>query len=250
MSTPDRPNHSSANAAEVNVTPGFEEKLNQFWARNRTSMIALFVIILLLIVGRGAWDYMAKQKAEAVQSDYAAAQTTDQLKTFANANQGTALAGLAWLQVADAAYSSEQGSAAVEAYEKAKSGLGAGALADRASLGLAMSQIMAKQNSIGETSLKTLVDDSSVTTGVRSEAAYHLASLAHAANNAASVKQYADQIMQIDPSSVWAQRVMALRSAEAGTAATVEQTAVKASGATQSDEKSDSVIKLNLSDSK
>lgn len=246
MSTPDRPNPSSANAPEIDVTPGFEEKLNQFWTRHRTSMIALFVVILLVIVGRGAWDYMAEQKAEAVQSDYAAAGTTDQLKAFATANEGTDLAALAWLQVADAAYSDEQGSAAVEAYGKAKSGLGAGALADRASLGLAMSQLMAKQNSDGEASLKTLVDDSSVTNGVRSEAAYQLASLAHTANDDASVKKYSDEIMQIDPSSVWAQRVMALRSADA----TVEQTAAKTPDATQSDGKSDSVIKLNLSDSK
>lgn len=245
MSTPDRPESTPVDADAINVTPGLEEKLTLFWERNSKLIVALCVVVLLVIVGRGVLNYLEAQKEITVQSDYAAAQTTEQLTAFAKANDGNALAGVAWLQVADTAYANEEGTAAVEAYQNAINELSAGTLADRATLGLAMSQIQAGQSAEGEASLKALVDTETVVDGVRTEAAYHLASLAHAAGKSDEVKGYADQIMTIDPSSPWAQRAMSLQMAEK---TETEASDVVSSSDADAAESADSVIKLKLED--
>lgn len=248
MSNSDRPLTPSASAEEIPVTPGFEEKLAQFWGRNRTLLIALCVVVLLVIVGRGISEYLAGQKLQAVQEAYAEANTPDELKQFASANDGHELAAVAWVQVADAAYADGKGSVAVENYQKAAKALRKGPLADRVSLGIAMSQIMAGKDAEGEAGLKTVLASSAVTSGVRVEAAYQLARLAHSNEDGEAVNRYIDQIMQIDPSSPWAQRVVGLRIT--GTPAAVAPTAPTGAEAKTDEDDPEPVIKLNLSGDK
>jgi predicted negative regulator of RcsB-dependent stress response len=243
MSTP--ASHSSPAEAAKNVTPGFEENLRQFWERNQKLLIALGIIILIAIVARGSWDFVAGQKERQVQQDYAAAATPAQLQAFANAHPGHELAGIAWLQLGDQAYAAGKGADAVTDYQKAAAVLKAGPLADRTSLGLAMAQIQAGQADAGQAGLKALVDRDSAFKGVRVEAAYQLASLAHTAGQAGAVKHYADRIMQIDPSSPWSQRVLTLRSDEPEQAPAATA-AAPADSAKPAEAKPDSVIKLNL----
>ena len=59
--------------------------------------------------------------------------------------------------------------------------------------------------------LKQLADDAKQFKAVRTEAAYHLTSLAVEAKDAVEAQKYVDQLMQIDVSSAWTQRAMAVR---------------------------------------
>ena len=81
---------------------------------------------------------------------------------------------------------------------------------------------------------------------MRVEAAYHLARLAHSNNDAATVKTHIEQIMQIDPASPWAQRVMSLQLEEVSMAT---EGAASTSVEEESSEESEPVIRLNLSGS-
>lgn len=245
MSKPASSPSSSEAATEKNVTPGFEEKLQQFWNRNQKLVIGLCTVVLLAIVARGAWDYLAAEKERALGREFAVASATPaKLKAFAEANGGHELAGVAWLQLADQAYAANKGTEAVTDYQKAAAILKTGPLADRTKLGLAMAQLQAGQTEAGKAALKQLVDTDRIFNGVRVEAAYQLASLAHAAGQSTEVKQLADRIMQIDPASPWAQRAMMLRAED--TAAAPAATAAAPTTEAAPAGKAEPVIKLNL----
>ncbi|MCC6415301.1 MAG: hypothetical protein IT582_05290, partial [Opitutaceae bacterium] len=232
----------AASQTEINVTPGLEEKLNQFWGRNRRNLLILAVVVLVVILGRGAWDYVAAQKEATAARAYAAATTTGQKRAFAQANAGHELAGVAWLQIGDTAYAENKPADALAAYQSAAKILTTGPLASRAALGSAMAQLQAGQTDAGKAALQTLADTSSAPVALRTEAAYHLASLAHAAGDDAKLKALAQQIAQIDPASPWTQRIMLMQLAKP-TASTAAPAQPAAPATTQTEEPT---IKLNL----
>ncbi|MCF7688826.1 MAG: tetratricopeptide repeat protein [Cephaloticoccus sp.] len=242
MSKLNHPESPATSGEAVNVTPGFEEKLHLFWDNNRKGLLALCVIVLVAIVAQGGWDYWTAQQELEVQKNYAAMSSPEKLKSFAETNAGHTLAGVACLQVADAAYAAGKGTEAVSAYQSALKIISSGSVADRASLGLAMAQLLAGQKSEGEAGLQRLVDGTSVSSGVRVEAAYQLVSLVYSAGQADKVKALTDQILKIDPASPWAQRAMSLQMADTPTASPAAVTAP----APETPAAADPVIKLNL----
>lgn len=248
MTTPASPQPPSAAPTDAkNVTPGLAEMLHQFWTRNRTLIVAACAVVLVVIVARGAWDYMAAENERKLGGDYAAAATTpEKLQAFAQANAGHELAGVAWLQLGDEAYAAQRATEAIAHYEQAAKVLKSGPLADRTRLGLAMSKLLAGQTDAGRTALQAMVDNDQLSRGARVEAAYHLASLAHAAGNAAAVRAQIERILSLDPSSPWAQRVMMLRMADATAPAAPALTAPSTPAAPAEAESSEPVIKLNL----
>jgi hypothetical protein len=124
---------------------------------------------------------------------------------------GPPLAGLAELTVADDAYPRHYADAA-SGYDKAVADLPAGPFQSRAKLGLAMAQALSGKTSDAEAALRQIVDDPNQLKAIRCEAGYHLAGLAVAAGRTAEVQKLAEQLMQIDPTSPFAERTFALRS--------------------------------------
>jgi hypothetical protein len=188
----------------------FEDRLRIYWQKNSRTVVAFIVIVLLAVLAKGAWDYLAAQKELEIERAYAAAGTPDQLKAFAAAHAGHVLTGVAQLRLADGAYASGKSADAISNYEAAIAALKSGPLASRARLGLAMSKIQSGKTADGEAALKQLASDATEAKGTRVEAAYQLASLASVAGKADDLKKYSDQVMQLDPNSGWMQRVMIL----------------------------------------
>ena len=244
MSTPSPSENPTVPAAEVNVTPGLEEKLNEFWTRHRRNLAFAAGLVVGIIVWRGASDYLSAQNEQALGAEYAKATTPAQRQAFAQANAGHELAGVAWLQVADAAYADGRSADAIAAYQSAGKDLAAGPLADRAALGLAMSRLQSGNAAEAEAGLKALTDSSTVAIGIRTEAAYHLAARAHAAGDDATFRSLATQIMQVDPASPWSQRLMTLQVAKATPAPAA--TASTAAPVSAPAEDSSAGIKFNL----
>lgn len=248
MTTPASPQPPSAPHADVkNVTPGLAEQLHQFWTRNRNLIVAACAVVFVVIVIRGVMDHMAAEKEKQFGADFAAAAVTpEKLQAFAQTHAGHELAGVAWLQLGDQAYAAQRATEAVAHYEQAAKVLKSGPLADRTRLGLAMAQLQAGQTEAGRAALQALVDNDKISRGARVEAAYHLASLAHAAGSAADVRTQMERILSLDPSSPWAQRVMMLRMADASTPTAPAVAAPAAPAATAAEESAEPVIKLNL----
>lgn len=198
------------------VAPSFEDRLRLFWEKHSKTVVALLVVILVVIAGKGAWEYLAAEKERGIGEAYANASTPAQIKSFIGANPNHSLAGVAHLRIADESYSAGQFAEAITAYEQASAVLPKGPFGSRARLGLAMAKLQGGRAADGEAALKVFAADASEITAFRSEAAYHLASLASSKGNAADVKTYSDQLMQLDPASPWTQRALALRSSAAG----------------------------------
>jgi len=248
------------------ASPSFEEKLNGFWAKNRKLVFLLCAVVVVVIVAREVSVLSAAQSRERLAQSYAtAAATPEGLRRFAQDNAGLQLGGVAWLQVADAAYEADKFSDAASAYEQSLKGLARGStLANRAALGLAVSQLKGGSEAQGKAALAALADSPSVSVAVRAEAAYHLALSAHVAGEQEAFAQRATQLAQIDPASLWNQRLLSLQVTRSMSGASAGATSASPSVSTlpaallrpaaqseagesaPSEEPSEPVIKFNL----
>lgn len=192
------------------IAPSFEDKLHLFWSKNGTGVMILCGLVLAGILGKGGYEYLQKQKELDIEKAYAAATTSDQIKAFAAANSEHSLAGVAYLRLADEAYTAGKSADAQAAYEKAAATIKTGPLAARAQLGRAMAKLQGGKAD-GAADLKQLAGDTALSKSVRAEATYHLASLAAEAANAADVQKYCDQLLQLEPNGPWTYRAMMLR---------------------------------------
>lgn len=193
------------------VEPPFEEKLRKFWEKNSRTVYALCAVVLLVIIGRGGWEYYERQREAGIESDYQLASTPEKLKAFINANPQHTLSGIAWLRLADEAYSAGNYTDAQTNYQRAADILKNGALGGRARLGAALSQLGLARSSEGEEKLKQIANDSTQLKAVRAEAACHLAILALDAGRNDDAAKWFDQTSSIDMNGIWAQRAMMLR---------------------------------------
>src|SRR3954471_379905 len=130
-------------AVDATTAVTFEDKVQLFWKQNKTAVFALCFIVLLALVGKEAWDYVARQKELDVEKAYAAATNSDQLKTFAAAHPNHSLGGIAQLRIADEAYKAGKSDEAAAGYEKAISALKEGPLVARAKIGHALAKVQA-----------------------------------------------------------------------------------------------------------
>ncbi|HKB58294.1 MAG TPA: tetratricopeptide repeat protein [Lacunisphaera sp.] len=217
------PADQSPQSAAPVYEPGFEAAIHDFWMKNRNLVLMLCGVALLAIMAREGWEYYAAGHERDVQAEYAKLTgRTDQLAAFAAANPGHALAGVAYLQVADEKFSNADYKAAAASYQQAAGNLKNEALLGRAKLGLAMSQLNGGDRTAGEAALKALGTDQSLPKNVRAEATYHLASLAAEAGKTAEVKKLVDDVSKIDATGSWSRRATMLLASQPAVAKPAE----------------------------
>lgn len=208
MTTPDTPTDAKTAAVAAN----HEETLRQAWNRYGNTIYLVCGAIALGILAKGGWDYLNKQKELGIQNEYAQCVTIESYRSFASNHPGHPLAGAAEVVIADISYSAGKFGDAVTAYSEAASDLPAGPVQARARLGLAMSLAQTGKATEAETDLRQLLNDATALNSARCEAGYHLAALAVASGRPGDVQKLAEQVMQIDPESPFAERTFALRS--------------------------------------
>jgi predicted negative regulator of RcsB-dependent stress response len=197
----------------------FEDRLKANWERNGNLVYIVLCVLAAAVLAKGGLDYYSAQKELATQQAYAACSASDMLKAFADTHKGHPLAGLAELRIADMAYGSGKFGEAATDYGQAVADVPAGPLLSRAKLGLAMSQAESGRPSDAEAGLRLILGDANELKPVRCEAAYHLASLEISQGRSGEVEKLSEQLMQIDPSSPFAERMVELRSSVPATAA-------------------------------
>jgi predicted negative regulator of RcsB-dependent stress response len=202
---------NAAGDAAAPVNPHVDEHLHGFWDKNKQAIYVFCIIVLAGYLVRSGWEYFNARREEGIESDYAAATTPEKLRAFAAAHPDNVLGGVAQLQLADQAYAASLFTEAADAYAGAETVLKTGPLASRARLGLAMAEIQAGRSAEGEAGLRTLSEDTHELKAIRTGATYQLASLAAAAGRTEDLQRLVEQLMQIDPSSPWTQRALALR---------------------------------------
>lgn len=213
MITPPSAESQTKDQSAVAIEDGFEIALHAFWDKNRSLVLLICVAALLTIIGREGWQYYVAQHEQSVRDDYAKmADRPEQLATFAGANPDHALAGVAYLRLADNKYAAADFHAAADNYKKAASSLKNPVLLGRAKVGAAMSLFYTGDKSAGEAALKAIGTDTTLAKSARLEADFHLATLALEAGNAAEVSRLVAETSKIDAGSVWSQRTTALLS--------------------------------------
>ena len=241
--TPATPNSAGddRNLVSVDSTTAvtFEEKLQLFWRKNRPAVVGVCVVVLLAILGKGAWDYFARSRERDVETAYAAATTPELLKAFSANHAEHTLGAIAQIRIADDAYTAGKSAEAIAGYEKALTVLKDGPLAARAKIGRALAKAQSGKTADATTELKQIADDASQFKAARAEAAYHLTCLAVDAANATDAQKYVDQLNQIDPMGAWSQRAMMLR-------ATLPATPAPAAATAPAGEKKDDAVKVKL----
>lgn len=202
----------NAGAAEaVVVEPGFEVKVHAFWEKNRNFILLGCVAVLLAIIGREGWQYFAAAREREIKETYAKiGDQSDKLAAFAEEHSGHALAGVAYLQLADQKFAASDYKQAGSLYQKAIANLKNQTLLGRARLGAAMSQINAGDLTAGSGALKTIAGDQSLLKAARAEANYHLATMAVEAGRTDEAKQLIEEITKIDMTGSWSQRATML----------------------------------------
>ena len=189
-----------------------DEKLRTTWERHGRTIYAVIALLAVAIIAKGTMDYLAGQKELAVQRDFAAAKTPDAFKQFAIDHQGHPLAALVELKTADESYLSWKFADATTGYTKAIADLPAGPFQERARLGLGMSLYRDGKTAEAEATLKVILNDDSQLKALRCEAGYDLADIAASAGRVDDVQKLAERLMQIEPTSPFAERAFGLRS--------------------------------------
>jgi hypothetical protein len=210
MSTPSNKNAAADLPAEPNALPNFEAKLHGFWQKNRNAIFAVCVLALLTVAGKGGWELFTAQREKSIAADYVAATTSEKLHDFAHEHQGSTLAGVAHLRLADDEYAAGQYVDAMVDYTQAATALAGTPFAGRARLGAAIAKIQAGHAADGEAQLKQIADDLILLKAVRAEAAYDLAGAAADEGRADDAKKFASLVQQIDPGGLWARRAIDL----------------------------------------
>lgn len=205
----------SADASAPVPEVPFDEKLRQFWARNRKMVMTICVIVLAAILGKGAMEIIQEQREKGVMADYAKATSDSQLKTFAAAHDNHLLGGVAYLRLADEAFTAGKYADAIPLYAKAVAALKTGILSHRALMGGAVAKVLSGDRAGGEAAFKAIVSDLGQPVSTRAEATYQLAVMASTAGDNTALQGYVTQLSTLSPQSIWAQRAATLR-AEAG----------------------------------
>jgi hypothetical protein len=214
MSTPTNKNAAADLPDEPNALPDFEAKLHAFWQKNRVAIFAVCALALLTVAGRGWWQFSNAQREKSLAADYVAATTSEKLHDFAHLHQGSPLAGVARLRLADDEYAAGNYADAIVDYTQASTVLAQTPFAGRAQLGAAIAKIQAGHATDGEAQLKEIANDLNLLKAVRAEAAYNLASAAVDEGRADDAKKFAAQVQQIDPEGPWARRAIDLTASQ------------------------------------
>ena len=95
----------------------FEEKVHEFWKRNQNLVLGTCAAVVLAILAKGGWDHLQRQNHLRIGGAYAAATTTEQLKSFAAEHRNHPLGAIAELRIADEAYAGGKSTDAIAGYD-------------------------------------------------------------------------------------------------------------------------------------
>jgi hypothetical protein len=209
---PNSPDTPPSPDATVPVPDTFEDTLRRFWEKNSRTIYGLCLLVLLVIVGKGVYEYFQHEREKGIAADYAAALgTSDKLRSFASTHPKHQLAGAAHLTLADEAYSAAKYTDAAAAYQKAAEILKPGVFAGRAHVGLGISKVLGGQTADGEQKLKQVADDKNQPKNFRAEAAYHVGTIAAESGRTDEAIKFFDLAASVEPASLWAQRSLMQR---------------------------------------
>lgn len=152
-----------------------EERFNEFWKQNGTSIFVGITLAAVVVIGVQTWRYLKERRETNIQAAYSVADTDDKLLAFAKDNSSHRLAGAAYLQLANDEYAASKFTEAKEYYTLAREKLAGTPFGERALLGAAMSELLGGDELAGMTDLRAILDNPELLEITRAEAGFNLA---------------------------------------------------------------------------
>ena len=176
-------NVETMKGSDENVVPidpsmpdlGLNDQLYLFFQKNWKWLILGVIFTIVSILAYYGLDAYQRSQVVILQDSYQSTrQDPSSLLDFAEKNQGNSLSGLAFLTLADQAYSDGDYNLAINHYLYAVKNLLVPIFRNRAQLGLAMSQIGADKIVEGKEALQILLRDLDAASNFRAKAGYNL----------------------------------------------------------------------------
>ncbi|MFO8027454.1 MAG: hypothetical protein R6U56_07305, partial [Opitutales bacterium] len=160
--------------AEESEEVSIEDRIHLYWMENKGFISGCIAVLALLIIGFNGMKIYVSYAEDKIQSAYAEASAGNSLDDFAKAHADKTLGGVAALEVADNAYTSEDYDTAIEFYGIALDSLENDVLLGRARIGHAFATYYNGEQDKGLDQLRALAADADLPEAIRAEAAYHL----------------------------------------------------------------------------
>jgi hypothetical protein len=162
---------------ESTLPPGAdaEERFNDFWRQNGTSLFVGVVAAALVVIGVQTWRYVHQRIEVKTEAAFANANTNEKLIAFAEDHSKHQLAGAAYMQLANDEYARGQYKQAAAHYALAREKLSGTPFGERALLGAAISELIDGNTKSGLTDLRAILDNPALLELTRAEAGFNLA---------------------------------------------------------------------------
>lgn len=197
---------------EAYAESSVEDQLLVYWNRHKNQIILGVGVAVVLIVGYQVSQWMsAKSVADRGQA-YSEASEGSEKESFADKHSGTDLGGVAYLELADKAYTDSEFSSAVSFYEKAFKAFEMTEFKQRAHIGLAMSRLRGGEEANAAKDLEAIADNADYPDAARGEALYQLSILDWKNGDYVSMLSHQDRIDGLENAGNWQGKALQLQS--------------------------------------
>ena len=196
---------------EAYAESSMEEQLLVYWNRHKNQIVLGVGVALILIVGYQLSAWWSAKSVEDRGQAYAEAADAGQKQAFADKHSGTDLGGLAFLELADKAYTDAEYSKAVGLYEQAFSAFELTEFKQRAHLGLAMARLQAGEEANAVKDLEAVANNAEYPDAARGEALYQLSVIDWQNGDFESMLAHQDRIDGLAYASHWQGKAMQLQ---------------------------------------
>lgn len=207
MDKESRKNHEQDNSG---IDIELQEKLLSFWSKYNSHMLMVLVVVCLVVIGVQGVKFYKQHQVKKLQDSYLEAKIEGTELEFAEAHAMEPLSGVVWLEAGDSAYDKQDYAQAKVYYEKSVKALRKTLLKGRGRMGIAMSEIMGGDESVGKDLLADIVYDKQAMGVLRGQAAYQLALLALELKDYKEASEFLDMIKHIPDSGIWEQKGLVL----------------------------------------
>jgi len=186
-----------------------EDRLWVFWNRYKKPISSAITLALVLIVGYHGYGWLQAKKLAELSAAYNEATDSLSLKQFAESNDGTQLAGAAYLELADEAFEAFEYKKAAELYAKATQDLDIPLLAVRSSLGQAMALQLDGDLEGSRQAFEGVAANPAAPKSFQAEALYHLLVQCWEAGDTAGAQARYEEIQAVGE-SLWSGKAQRL----------------------------------------
>lgn len=162
---------------EAYAESSMEDQLLVYWNRYKNQILLGVSLAVALVVGIQVSNWWSAKAAADRGEAYAAATGAAEKEAFADKFSKSELGGVAYLELADQAYTDGEFSKAVSFYEKAFKAFDSDIFKQRAHLGIAVARLKAGDSTVAIKDLESISKQNDYPEVARAEALYHLSIL-------------------------------------------------------------------------